>query len=187
MGAAKGTLLDLGLPSFPETRDPAIFQELSRVYSALNTLAFAVEAYTGVADVPKEEWSTTGPASTILLQNMSKIYVQAGEAIAAGLMVSMFVDTDTKWKARIARAESAQKYRAIGFVSSASVAIGEFCEVTLMGLSPFYTGLLPNRIYYLGSNGLATNTIPAQPNLQQAIGVAVTDTLMFFNPSLYMS
>jgi hypothetical protein len=183
---ASSTGIDLGLPSIPETRNAELFPELVKVYSAINTLAFAVEAYTGTTLVPPDEQATTPPTSTVLLQNMSKYYIKAYEAIGSGLMVNIFKDVDNVFKARLADASAAKKYFASGFNGSAAVAAGGTVEVTMLGLMGAYSGLAGNNIYYLGVAGVLSSAKPVGSGvLVQPVGYALADNLFIFNPSLY--
>lgn len=157
MASSAGYGINLNLPSLPETKDAALFQELARIYSAINTLASYIE-------------------------KQHVFSIKSSVAISAGLMVNVFKDTDNEFKLRLA--DASLGYYATGFVLT-DVAAGAFVEVSRFGVMGAYTGLLGNTVYYLGLAGIASSVKPtASGTIAQAIGTALADNLLYFNPSL---
>lgn len=165
--------VNLGLPSAPITQNGELYSELSRVYSAIRSVARSLDIYTGAVNEEESYWSQT-KFSRCLIGLNSRIYLEAGEDINAGFLVG--VKSDGKaWKALEGT------IHCIGFCT-ANVTTGNTAEIQLLGIYPSLPAatLTPGSLYYC-SNATA-GTIAATGT--KAIGIALSDTTLYFNPQL---
>lgn len=68
-------------------------------------------------------------------------------------------------------------------ISKGAVVTGEWLDIITSSELNGFTGLTPNELIYLGSNGLITQTVPTSGYIQQ-LGVALTSTSILVNISL---
>ena len=179
--------IDVRLSLTPEVSDPALSSELSKVYNAIRQLQIYLGKYTGVAVEDPSVWSSLKPTDTILIQNLSKVYLEASENIAFGSLVN-FHDVSGELQARNANASSATPRQARAFCNVASgLLTGEIGEFIVgVGLCTAISGLLLGETYYLAVSGTGqvTNVQPSSPNLQQPVGFALSTTELFFMPRI---
>lgn len=178
---------NLGLSILPEVdqkRDPETYSELLRMRNALRALQSALDQYTGALSVDKNYWDQTPPASSVLVQNISRVYVPATEAIAFGQATHLWNNAGTL-SARLANAtNNTRPCRAYCNVQG-GVGIGEYGEFILLGLLRV-AGVTPGATYYLDTvNGLITLAAPGVVgNIVQEVGFGLDDTSIWFNPIL---
>lgn len=170
--------VNLGLPAISEPPDPAFFGEFTRVYNAIRNLALALDQYTGILPADAAYYSATG-ISGVLSQNLTRIYVPFGVAIAAGQVVHLY---------NVAGVLTAELATAVAGVKpmhgwcSIGAGIGAYGEVMLSGKCDLIGGLTPGTTYYLAdaagsiSNAAGTTT--------QRIGFALGASSLFVNPTL---
>ena len=68
-------------------------------------------------------------------------------------------------------------------ITKGAVVTGEWIDIITSSELIGFTGLIPNKIIYLGLNGLVTQTVPSTGYIQQ-LGVALTSTSILVNISL---
>lgn len=166
--------LNLGLPAAPLTSDEELAGELQRVYSALRNMLGALDRYTGAISPPVEDWSQLG--AQVKVNGMCKVYYPAKEAITPGQTLGFVLDAGVT-KVLFAK-DGVVKCR--GFCSNtANASIGDMVEVTLFGLFAYFAPgtLTRNNTYYQSAT---FGTIGAAG--AQAVGYAITDSILFFNP-----
>ena len=146
------SLLNLSLPAIPDVQKDESFVEFSRIYAALRTLASAFDMMQG-AQIAK-----------------------AGTAIGFGRFVN-FYNVDGELYAQLADATLGRPAHA--FCLSQDVVAGDSVEFVLGGLHPGLAGMTPATRYFLGTAGGVTTSPPALPQIQQALGVAISDTVMW--------
>lgn len=167
----------LGLPSLPLTEDQKLFDELLVLYNAVKSLGYALDSYTGAVTPPTGEWGSIG-VNAARIGLISKIYITFYEDADVGNTVA-FDSISTIPMARLAVQGT---YPCRGFCAK-DVSAGDKGEVILLGLFPEFpaASLVPGAVYY-------QSTTPGQivpgPSTDQPIGYAITDTTLFFNPSL---
>lgn len=166
--------VNLGLPATPITQDKDSFQDFVRIYNAIRTLAEALDRYTGAIPPETSVWSQYG-TSGLRINGVTKLYLPAYTDLAVSNTVGFYND------AGIVKAKKAKDgvLKARGFVSVAGNA-GATVEITLIGLYPSFAAgtLTPGNTYYQSAtDGTVGNTGA------QAVGYAITDQLLFFNPS----
>ncbi len=166
----------LGLPSAPLVEGPKLFIEFLQVYNAIKVLGYSLDSYTGAITAPYEDWAEIG-LNSASVGNIAKIYIVFYETAEIGNTIA-FDDISSIPMARLADTT----YRARGVCTKATEA-GDMGEVTLFGRFPLFPAgsLTPGLTYH--QSATAGEIIPG-PSANQAIGYAITDTSLFFNPSL---
>ena len=164
--------LPLGLDMAPLAKrdvDPEVLQDLYRLYNASKILAEGIDAYTGVAGAPQNDWATVG-AGGIMVQNMCRLYVQFAATATVGQLIALNSS---------GQAVLGTYGNVIGW-SPSSVTSGNYGEVRLFGLHTGVTGLTPGTSYYASSTpGGLTFTVTSQK-----VGVALASNLLFFCPNM---
>lgn len=146
------SLLNLSLPAVPPVQDDENFVEFNRLYNAVKLLADRLDAMQPTA------------------------VATATEDIGFGRFVS-FYEVSGALSARLA--DSTASKPAHAFCLTQDLVAGDSAEFICMGLHPGFTGLVPGTRYFLGTGGLVTTSPPASPKIQQALGVAISDTSMW--------
>lgn len=176
--------VNTGLPAIPDTPDPVLFREMVRIYNAVNAIAFALDAYTGALPALPAEFADVG-LSDILVQNISRFYPIFDDTVVAGAMCHVY-NVAGVLHARLASALDDTK-PARGFATAAVTATNRG-ELILLGRNSYLSGLTPGDLYYLSEvslTGQITNAAPATSgNLVQPVGYALSDTSIWFNPTL---
>lgn len=178
--------INLYLPQNPETSDPTLYPELAKVYNALRNLQIGITQYAGVGQRPQIDWALLTPLDTVVLQNLTRVYVQASENIPLGNTISFFDGGGGVLRARRANATSGTIFPAHGFCTTlGGITSGQYGEVMLAGLCPYISGLAIGQTYYQSTTpGVITNIKPAGPNLGETVGYAIGGNLLMFQPIL---
>ena len=178
--------IQLYLPQNPETPNPELYGELAKVYNAMRNLQVAITQYAGVGQKEITSWPQLSPTDTVMLQNLSRVYVQASENIPLGNTVNFHDGGGGVLRARRADANSASIKPAHAFCTTlGGITSGQFGEVMLVGLCPYISGLAIGQTYYQSTTpGIITNAKPAGPNLGETIGYAIGGSLLVFQPIL---
>lgn len=173
--------INTGLPNLPDPPDPAFMAEFIRLYNAIRNLAIGIDSYTGGLGADPEAYSTTPPTSTILLQNMLRVYVKFDTAATYGKTVYLYHNAGIL-TAGLSDATSATK-KARGWCNAtAGVASGAYGEVMLGGLCTAIGGLTPGTTYYCGNT---PGTLAATPGTNsQKFGYAIGTSMLFVQPEL---
>lgn len=184
MAGSQQLSINLGLPATPDVKDPTIFVELLRVYNAINAVARGLDTYTGALPALPEDYDYLG-LSNLRDQNISRMYPIFDVDVLAGAMINVY-NVAGVLHARLANATDGTK-PARGF-AAATVTSGNRGEIVLLGLHPLLSGLTPGALYYLSAvsaTGQITSAAPATVgNLVQPVGFALSDTAIWFNPTL---
>jgi len=166
--------VNLALPERPLTQNAELFTELNRVYNAIRSVARSLDAYTGVVGEQNDFWSQAGALRCNFGLN-SKIYLEAGEDLILANTIGIKADGQA-WKA----VDGGTRCR--GFCTAVNgVLAGEFVEFQVFGIYPQFSAgtLTPGSTYYQsGSAG------QVGASGSQAVGFAITDRILFFNPTL---
>lgn len=168
---------NLGLPAAPLTDNQELYYELLRIYNAIRIVMQAVDNNTGAISPPEEYWDEVG-YTRFTAGNMAKIYIKAYEALSYGTTVGIYNDGG---EGKAAKAQSGVR-ACIGFCSAVDgAAAGDYTEIQLYGLYPqFAAGTLTPGVGYYQS---ATAGVVGASGTQ-VIGIALSDTQLFFNPQL---
>jgi hypothetical protein len=176
---------NLGLSKQPETTSGEAYIDLSRLYSAVRLLQEYLDKYTGVLQQDSELWSILNPSETLTSFRLNRLYRKTLVDITVGKLVN-FTLSGGELQAQLADSTDATK-PAMAYATGNSTA-GNFAEFILPNaIHPYYAGLTVGTIYYLSkvTPGSLTSTPPATVgNLVQPIGYAITDTQLYFCPSL---
>lgn len=187
--------VNLGLSVLPEIDQsdyPKIYYEFLKVETALRTLLRALDSYTGTISEDPQYWDRVAPQTSVKLQNLSKVYLQAGEAITEGAIVSILDGGGGTTKAYHAQGVNGLYPTRAICTTPGGVALGSWGEFMLMGITTSYSGLLSGTLLqgtlvYMSAAaaGEVTQTPPsAVGNLVQCVGFALSPTHLFFNPEL---
>lgn len=179
---------NLGLPAIPETQDKDLYQELVRVYNAINIVARGLDTLVGAATPPVEDWPQIPPEVSIKAQNFSKIYCQFDVNVPLGSCVNLY-NVAGVTHARMAKADSSST-PAHGFCSVLlGVNAGDFGEVTLFGANIFLGGVIPGARYFLSNTSTTgqIQNIPPGSGIVQPVGFGLSTTVLWFNPTLLLT
>lgn len=173
-------------PDIDQAKYPTIYADLLRVRNAIRALQAALDTYTGALGEDPTYWDQVSSSSGVRLQNISRVYLEAGEPISYGASVHFYNVAGTL-KARNANAtDNTKPCRAYCSVSG-GVSTGDFGEFILFGLHTGFVGLTPGDEYYLSAatpGGYAASAPGVVGNVVQKIGYALSDTVLFFEPVL---
>lgn len=172
----------------PQGIPPELMGVFTEVYNVLNNLASALTKDCGAGSRNPAQWDAlAGSATTILANNMSRLYVRAGEDLSYGDIISLF-DAAGVLVARKANATDSSK-PADGFCSvPQGIVTGVAGEVILShGVLPA-SGLTIAQRYFLSTvDGFMTPVPPtAAGNIEQYLGVAISSTALYFNSSYWI-
>ena len=172
--------INTGLPNIPDPPDPAFFPEFTRVYNAIRNLTIAIDAYTGSLAADPTYYNATPISTTVLTQNLQRVYVQFTDTIAYGQIVNLY-NNGGALGARLSSASTSSPAHA--WCSTAGgVTSGNWGEVMIGGLCSAISSLTPGATYYLGNTSGAI--APTAGTLSQKIGFALGTNLLFFKPDL---
>lgn len=173
------------LPEFEQSKHPELWVELLRMRIALRTMQGALDLYTGALSEDQAYWNQTSPASSVRLQNISRVYAKALENISAGQLVS-FTNSAGELGAQKANATDNTKPCRAFCYTPGGVTSGNYGEFMLMGIVPYLTGMTPGTAYYLSTtSGQYTTAAPSTVgNIAQEVGYALTSNTLYFNPVL---
>ena len=159
MGIPFSSSITPNLANTPQTKDPVLYQELSKIYAAVNRMY-------------QEETNNTRVVATF------------AAAQASGTIVSL-TNVSGVLNGILANATDSTK-PAYGFIGAVAPITGGTTEVMCIGLNRWCTGLTAGGLCYLSAatSGAITQTKPVgSGKIVQPIGFAVSATSMFFNPS----
>lgn len=175
----------LGLPSLPsDGLPPAVYNEATLLYRAINNLAQGISLYAGVDPIEQADWSQYPPSATILSANLTRIYPIAGAAISVGQIVNLYSNAGVL-NARLANASGAGTM-AHG-IANTSAAIGQRLEMQWLRCYNFSIGgMTIGTLYWLSTvAGAIQNVAPAAAGtIAQPIGVAVAASELIMDISL---
>jgi hypothetical protein len=177
MGIPVGYSVNLGLGDTPGVKDPELFAEATKIYSALKNLALNLDNALGLSlydDVDRENIS---PIQTIKSDLQNKLYVTYNVPITAGKTVG-FINSGGELQAVLGTSGTVRG------VAVETKNAGEKGLVILFGLW-VTSGIVIGDVYYASSSGAITRTAPAVGS-RQPIGFGISDTAIFFNPSLVL-
>lgn len=161
--------------------DPNARAAIEELYNALQQVLSTLVDNCGIGPQSFQLWQLLeGNPSSLLSQNMHRLYVPATEAIITGAAIHL-VNVAGSLKVENANATNNTK-PCDGFANSASTLAGDDIEVILHSGVASINGLTVGAKYYLSTtNGLVSNApAVAAGNLEQYLGIAITTTRLFF-------
>lgn len=181
MATSQRSNINLGLAQLPETDDPKIFAEVSKLYNAVRSLASYIEAATGTAYVPVAEYPTITNIQGLIGTNLFRVYKQFTVTTAFGQMVGMSGNDSVQ----LAVASALPGVPAIGYCSEpGGVTAGNWGQVTCFGIYRL-SGAVAGQRYYLSTTaGSVQTSLPGAGNLRQQISIGMNTTDTLFIPSL---
>lgn len=160
--------LNLGLDVVPQTKDPDNLGDIYRLYNAAKALAYALDAYTGAIGASAEDYNIAG-TEFLLLQRMSRVYLEYGANATAGQLLAI----NSSGKLVLGTIGNVVAW------SPSGGTLGQFGEARLLGLHSAVSGLTPGISYYASSTpGAITSSVTAQK-----VGVAMAANKLMFNPA----
>lgn len=173
--------INTGLPNLPDPPDPKFFPEFARIYNAIRNLTIALDSYTGAMQAEKQYMNQVPLTSSVLAQNMVRVYVLFPAAVTYGQTVNLY-NVAGVLNAQLSNSSAAGK-PIHGWCSVvAGVAAGAYGEVMLGGLCTAIGGLTPGATYYAGNT---PGTIaPTAGTVSQRVGFALSSTSIFMQPQL---
>jgi hypothetical protein len=171
--------INTGLPNIPDPPSPELFAEFQRLYNAIRNLTISIDSYTGNTPQAPDLYSKLTDQSSLLTQRSCKIYVQFTQAVPQGYLVNVYDTGGGNRGGRLASATSAAT-KCTGWLTSNTVAAGEWGEITLMGLSKTFNSLIISSTYYLSNTPGLVSSAPGTIN--QKVGTALSTTSLFLRP-----
>lgn len=125
------------------------------------------------------EGGTPAPPS-----DTAKYIEETGAICTVGEQVNDCVYIYASGEVRRANATNIGTAKAIGFIKSKQTDTS--CTVIFLGLLSGFTGLIPNKVYFVSLvDGVITDVPPTGVNVTQAkVGVAWNTTTLFVSPSM---
>lgn len=175
--------INLGIGIQPDVKNQELFNELYRVYNALRSLSYALDAYTGSIIPDEDEWPFLAFQETNRQANISVIYVEAAEDISSGA-VCRLVNSAGVLKAINANASTGDEVHCFNAGGVTAGNFGRFYQPNC--IHGGYSGLTIGTTYWLSAtDGLITATMPVTSgHIQQKVGYALSDTELFFCPPI---
>lgn len=176
---SKALSFNLGIGANPssEIADTEVSVELTKLYNAINTLAYKLDEYTGAINAPVGDRPYIGYAASNRERFVHKVYAKATVALVKGTVV--YINSTGAVKASNAIAVGTMK--AIGIVLE-DTAINNYAPITLGGVVDGFVGLTTNTFYYVSATagGLATTGVTATTKL--FVGVSLSSTTLLLIP-----
>lgn len=175
---------NVGISAHPgSVEEAAVEQELYKLYTAINALAYYLDLYTGMAPVIQADAPFSNPAVTSRLAPIGTMYLEVAEA--GGVIIGDLLHVDSAGKAVLARSNAAHSLRC-QLVALSIAGLGEYVKCTVGGVIDAYAGLTPGNYYYLSTTaGAVAAAAPGSgSNTIQLVGWALTSTKLFFLPSI---
>lgn len=164
-------------------KDPLVRGSLVEVYNGIQNLIQALVNNCGIGPQPTDvQQQLSGSAATLQSGNLNRLYVKASESIVFGALVNLH---NIAGNLRVRNANATDNTKpADGYCSVfGGIAIGTVGEVQLgHGVTQFAGLVVGSRYFLFTANGLVS-TVPAVAagNIEQYIGVAITDVDLFIN------
>lgn len=173
--------INTGLPNIPDPPLPEMLSELIRIYNAIRNVTVAIDAYTGGLAADESTYSQTPPTTTLLLQNMTRLYLKFDFTAAYGQTVYFYSNAGVL-TAGIANATIVGRQMRGWCSTAAGVTSGNYGEVMLQGLCTAIGGLTIGTTYY---NGNTPGTVANSPGtISQKVGFAIGTNQIFMRPEL---
>lgn len=173
--------INLGLPNLPDPSDPAMMPELIRIYNSIRNLAIALDLYTGAQAAEPEAYSSTPATSTVLVQNLNRLYIKFDATITYGKTIYIYDNAGVP-TAGLSNATIAGRQMRGWCSTVAGVTAGNYGEVMLSGLCTAIGGLTAGVVYY---NGNTPGSIATSPGtISQKVGFAIGSAQLIVTPDL---
>lgn len=175
---------NVGISANPgSVEDAAVEQELYKLYTAINALAYNLDLYTGMAPVIQADAPYANPALTSRLAAIGTMYLEV--AAASGVIIGDLLHVNNSSKVVLAQSNAGHSLRC-QLVALTVAGLGEFVKCTHGGVIDGYVGLTPGNYYYLSTTaGAVAAAAPGSGSKTvQLVGWALTSTKLFFNPSI---
>lgn len=171
----------LNLPRSANTSDPKLLAVVDPLYSAMGSIYNNFVYACGVITPPISQFSYLAdtPGGSISIHNLNRMYCEAGEVLALGNLIYLYLDGDVL-KAKLAIGGAGNK-RAVGYVNYPAT-IGTVAELIIGSGVVQIGGAIPESQYYLSdaTPGGITDTAPSS-GLVQIIGTGIATDLLYFH------
>jgi hypothetical protein len=168
------------VPEVPQDRYPEIYVDNLKIRNGIKILQGLLDTYTGALGEDPAYWDQQpNPAAWNRIQNLTRTYAKASEAIAAGALVNFWNNSGTLGVRNANATLAGKPCHAFATTAVASGSYGEFIQ---QGTCFLIGSLTVGATYYLSNtNGLATN---APGVILQRIGYAIGPSTLVFRPDL---
>lgn len=173
---------NFGIPTAPPPETPPeVYGQFQQVYSAIQSLIRTFIDSCGISSKSAaDQISYDANPSSVLLENMGRFYIMAGEALNYGELVT-FYKAGNRIKAKRADATDNTKWCDAVCTNPRGIQLGEVGEVNVVAAVINTSGLTPAARYYLSTSpGRITATAPTGGgNLKQYVGQAISSNSLF--------
>ena len=168
------------IPDIDQTKNPDVYVDNLRLRNGIKILQGIIDSYTGALGEDPNYWGQqSNPANWNRLQNLTRTYAVATEAISAGAAINFWNNAGVLG-VRNANASAAGKpCHGWSTTSVASGAPGEFVQ---QGTCFLIGGLTIGATYYLSNTNGLISTGPG--TISQKIGYAIGANTLVFRPDL---
>jgi hypothetical protein len=175
---------DFRIAQVPDNVPPEFVTAFNQVYAAIQQIIFSLVVNCGIGPRNTDQWTDLAatPYVTLLAGNLNRLYVEASEDISFGAAVNLYNNGGTLGARNANATNNTKPCRA--FCSSVDgISSGTVGEVLVNAGTATISGLTPGTSYFLSTtNGLIANSpAVAAGNIEQFVGVAVTDSVLSFN------
>jgi hypothetical protein len=181
--AAQGFSTNTGItaiPEFEQSKYPDLYLDSLKVRNGIKILQGVLDTYTGALGEEAAYWGQqTNPANWNRLQNLTRTYGQATEAIAAGALVNFYNNAGVLGVRNANATAVGKPAHAYATTAVASSSYGEFIQ---QGTCFLIGSLTIGTTYYLSNtNGLIS---AGAGTVSQKIGYAIGTSTLVFRPDL---
>lgn len=166
--------LGIGTSYSGAVADPEAAAEFTKLYNALNLVAYKLDEYTGAIAAPTGDRPYLNPQTVNKAAGVNRLYGEATVALVTGTIVNFTVD---------GKLEKATVANGAHCIVLEDTALGDFAPVARNAVLNAFAGLTPGKIYYQSPTvaGGITLTISAGQT-KRAVGFAINYTTLAFYP-----
>lgn len=181
-GVLTSSLVNTGLPQFPEGVPPELFSAFLQVYQGVGNLQQAISQFAGVDSMPTDWWSQLTIDDTFFDGNLNRLIVTANENINLGQAVSPILVAGTL-QVRLANATDNTRWCSGFSITPGTIIAGSKIEIKTRGVISGVTGMTIGARYWLSTvSGFIQNIPPvAAGNIEQVVGWAAAGSRLISN------
>jgi len=166
--------LGIGTSASSAISDPEAAAEFTKLYNAVNLLAYKLDEYTGSIAAPASDRPYLTPQAVNKSAGVSRLYGEATVALVVGAIVN-FTSSGKLELATVANGAHC--------IVLENTAVGDFAPVARNAVLTAFAGLTPGKIYYQSPTvaGGITLLVPSG-QIKRAVGFAVNSSTLAFYP-----
>jgi hypothetical protein len=167
-------------PLYDQPDAPDLAAELFRIYQAINTTAFQLDAASNSIAAPIADRAYILASTASKEVNISRIYGQASVDLVAGEVVHF----GSNYSLSKAQSNGTHNLKAQGIALTTGLA-GTWIPVALRGVCRLFVGLSAGTDYYLSMTaGNISALLPTAGNTVQYVGFALSGSELYFSPEV---